>query len=67
MNIISRTVTGIVAILFGLYLIVIAIINEAWILIYGIPIFIIGFFILFNKKEDDIEKIKGLKNKDSNK
>ena len=32
--------------------------SEPWILIYGIPIFIIGIFILFNKKEDDIEKIK---------
>ena len=29
-----------------------------WIWTYGIPIFIIGIFILFNKKEDDIEKIK---------
>jgi len=27
-------------------------------LIYGIPILIIGIFILFNKKEDNIEKIK---------
>ena len=25
---------------------------------YGIPIFVIGIFILFNKKEDEIEKIK---------
>jgi hypothetical protein len=31
-------------------------------LIYGIPVFIIGFFIFFNKKEDDIEQIKGHKN-----
>jgi len=62
MNIISRTITGILAILLGLFLIVLSISKEPWILIYGIPIFIIGIFILFNKKEDDIEKIKGRKN-----
>lgn len=27
-------------------------------LFYGIPILILGFFVLFNKKEDDIEEIK---------
>jgi thiamine transporter ThiT len=27
-------------------------------LIYGVPIMIIGFVILFNKKEDTIEQIK---------
>jgi len=26
--------------------------------IYGVPLFILGVFILFNKKEDGIEKIK---------
>lgn len=62
MNIISRTITGILAILLGLFLIVLSILKEPWVLIYGIPIFIIGIFILFNKKEDDIEKIKSRKN-----
>ena len=28
----------------------------AW--IYGVPIIILGFFVLLNKKEDEIEKIK---------
>lgn len=28
------------------------------VLIYALPILIIGFIIFFNKKEDDIEKIK---------
>ena len=31
----------------------------AW--IYGIPIFIIGLFVLFNKGEDKIEEIKNTK------
>ena len=61
MNTISRTITGVLAILLGLFLIVLAIFKELWILIYGIPILIIGIFIFFNKKEDDIEKIKGHK------
>ena len=59
MNAVSRTITGIVTIILGIYLIVISFLEEYWILIYGIPIFIVGIFILFNKKEDQIEKIKG--------
>jgi len=42
----------------GVFLTAIAIFSEIWILIYGVPILIIGFFILFNKKEDVIEGIK---------
>lgn len=57
MNTISRTITGTVAIILGLYLTIIGL-SKHFILIYGIPILIIGIFILFNKKEDDIEKIK---------
>jgi len=65
MNTISRTLTGILMIILGLFLIVISFFNAYFILIYGIPIFIIGIFIFFNKKEDDIEEIKfkGGKNK----
>ena len=62
MNTISRTITGVLAILLGLFLIIFSIFKESWSLIYGIPIFIIGIFIFFNKKEDNIEKIKGRKN-----
>ncbi len=58
MNIISRTMTGIVAIILGLFLTGLSIFEELWVLVYGIPILIIGFFILFNKKEDKIEEIK---------
>ncbi len=62
MNTISRTITGIFSILLGLFLIRVSILENFWILIYGIPIFIIGIYILFNKKEDNIEKIKSSKN-----
>ena len=58
MNTLSRTITGTLAILFGLLLIVLGVSKELGALIYGIPIFIVGIFILFNKKEDEIEKIK---------
>ena len=58
MNTLSRTITGILAMLLGLFLIVISVSKEFEILIYGIPIFIVGIIILFNKKEDEIEKIK---------
>jgi len=62
MNTLSRTITGILAVLLGLFLIVLGILGEIWILCYGIPIFVVGIFIFFNKKEDDIEKIKKRKN-----
>lgn len=61
-------------IVFGLILCMLPLYNsfkEGWfvLLIYGIPMLIIGFFILFNSKEDDIEKIKNknLKNLNSSK
>ena len=53
-------------ILLGLFLTVFSIVKDAWILIYGVPVFIIGIFIFLNKKEDSIEGIKSreeLKNK----
>ena len=61
MNLVSRTITGVLMIVLGLFLIILSFfVNEAvWvILIYGVLIFIIGLFIFFNKKEDRIEKIK---------
>ncbi len=61
MNKVSRTITGIVAIIGGLFLTWLGIFKEHWILIYGIPVVIIGVFIFFNKKEDDIEEIKSRK------
>ena len=60
MNIISRTITGIALIILGIILLAVSI-NELWVLLYGIPIILIGFFILFNKKEDKIESRKDMK------
>ena len=57
MNTLSRNITGTLAIILGLILIIISF-SALGILMYGIPIFVIGIFILFNKKEDEIEKIK---------
>ena len=54
---ISRTLTGTLAIILGLILTITGFYFYIT-LIYGIPILIIGIFILFNKKEDHIEKIK---------
>jgi len=58
MNLVSRTITGIVIIGVGIALIVVSFFSLYFLLIYGIPLFILGFFILFNKKEDYIEPIK---------
>ena len=62
MNILSRTITGFIVIILGLFLIILGLFFYVS-LIYGIPIFIIGLFILFNKKEDKIEQIKKNKSK----
>ena len=63
MNIISRTITGGAMIIIGIFLVFLPLLIRgtgaaivSW--IYGIPIFVIGVFILLNKKEDEIEKIK---------
>ncbi len=58
MNTLSRTISGSVAMLLGLYLSTVAILSDLWLLIYGIPIIVIGIFIFINKEEDKIEKIK---------
>lgn len=58
MNTISRTITGIASIILGLVIIYFSFDSTLWLLAYGIPIIVIGIFILFNKKEDDIEKIR---------
>jgi uncharacterized membrane protein HdeD (DUF308 family) len=58
MNLMSRTITGIVMIIVGLALIAFSFFSSFVFLFYGIPISIIGFFILLNKKEDKIERIK---------
>ena len=63
MNTLSRTITGGAMVLGGLVLIVLSFFVSFFLLIYSIPILIIGFFILFNKREDAIEEIKNMKSK----
>lgn len=58
MNKVSRTITGTVMILLGIFLSLVAVFEEIFLLIYGIPLIILGLFIFFNKKEDAIEEIK---------
>ncbi len=58
MNIAIRIITGIAVIILGAYLIYISVTEVIWVLLYGIPLFIVGFFIIFNKKEEHIEPIK---------
>tara|TARA_Y100000310_G_scaffold335595_1_gene418017 strand:- start:1327 stop:1518 length:192 start_codon:yes stop_codon:yes gene_type:complete len=62
MNIVSRIITGIIAMVIGVVLILWNF-YEFWTFIYGVIIFVIGVFILFNNKEDDIEKIKSRRHK----
>jgi len=59
MNIISRTIAGILMIIGGIVLFILSFSSSFFLLIYAIPIIILGAFLLFNKKEDVIEKIKG--------
>ena len=58
MNLVSRTITGMVFVIGGLVLIGVSFMTHFITLVYGIPIFIIGLFILFNKHEDRIERRK---------
>jgi len=57
MNTTSRTITGTLGIILGIILIIIGF-SSYTALFYGTIILIIGILILFNKKEDDIERIK---------
>jgi hypothetical protein len=64
MNTVSRTISGVGAIIIGAGLTIWALVEAPVLLFYGLPTLVVGFFILFNKKEDTIEQIK---NKDSKK
>lgn len=61
MNTMSRTITGILLIILGIILTYVSVSESLWVLIYGIPITLIGLFILFNKKEDKIESRRDVK------
>ena len=55
---ISQLIIGIIFIIGGVILTVVAFFVGLFVLIYGLPLLIIGIFILLNKKEDVIEPIK---------
>ncbi len=61
MNLMSRTITGIIMIAVGLIVVGISFIMSFAILIYGLPILVIGIVILLNKEEDKIEQIRKIK------
>jgi len=56
MNVVSRTVTGIVMIILGAGLIGLSFLSLIF-LVYGLIVLILGIVIFFNKKEDKIEQI----------
>jgi small neutral amino acid transporter SnatA (MarC family) len=64
---ISRLIAGLFFLIAGIILIILAITMSWLMLIYGIPLFLIGLFILLNKNEDKIEKRKDLKERPYNK
>ena len=42
--------------------------EASWVvLLYGVPLFIVGIVIFLNKKEDAIEQVKKLENKNDRK
>lgn len=63
MNTVSRTLAGLGAIIIGTVIITTAFFESLWLLAQGVPLFFVGIFIFFNKKEDQIEQIKSQKEK----
>ena len=51
-------IAGIFFSLLGVFLIVFSLFGNLFLLIYGIPIFIIGIWMIFNKNEDRVEPIR---------
>jgi hypothetical protein len=59
MNLVSRTITGGAVFLLGVGLLIASFFKGLMsLLFYAIPLLILGVIIFFNKKEDEIEKIK---------
>lgn len=56
--------SGVVVLLLGVLLVITSIFVSMFLLIYGIPLLVIGIIILLNKKEDKIEEIKFKKQKE---
>jgi hypothetical protein len=60
MNTMSRVITGIAMVAIGLWMFITGFfVEEApWVLwIYGTIVFVVAFFLIFNKAEDEIEQI----------
>ena len=59
----GRSIGGLIVTLVGFIISLIPLFSnsdEAYVaLFYGIPIFVIGLFVFFNKNEDKIEQVKG--------
>jgi hypothetical protein len=62
MNMVSRIATGTIGMILGVVLVAVGIIETPWVLVYAVPVILLALFILFNKKEDEIEEIKYPKN-----
>lgn len=60
MNFTSRTITGGIMILIGFVLVILGFFTMFITWFYGIPVLVIGVFILFNKNEDEIEERKDI-------
>jgi len=54
----GQLISGILLTGAGLILIILSIFSRFVLLIYGVPLFIIGIIVFFNKREDKIEQIK---------
>jgi hypothetical protein len=61
--IISRLIAGLFSLAAGITLVIFSLFSMWWIIFYGVPLILIGLFVLFNKNEDKIEKRKDLKEK----
>jgi thiol:disulfide interchange protein len=60
-----RIITGIIVLLFGLWLVYALYPEGWWATLYGLFVAGIGVAILMNKKEDEIEEITGEEDQDN--
>jgi len=60
----SRLVWGWILIVLGIVWTGVCFFTTFFMLIYSVPLIVIGIFVLFNKKEDKIETRKDLKEKE---
>jgi|WetSurMetagenome_2_1015567.scaffolds.fasta_scaffold222078_1 hypothetical protein len=59
----SRLIMGLIFLLAGIFFIILTILSVWWFLFYGLPLLILGIWLLLNKSEDKIEGRKDLKEK----